>query len=233
MGGADPGRLNVGETLSRRTELAHSGIAFGSAFTQTLGYNDRNELTGSTRSDSGVYARNYTYDAIGNRSASSMYDPGVPSAYFRNALNQYYRVETDSGSSFFAQAYHYDDDGNLTEAAVAADMNCDGTINVSDVDAYTLALTQPAQYAAISRVQPTERRHQRRRRAEHFRHRAVRGLSDRPFGRHRHALRLPLGRREPAGVHRPGPAREAGRLHAPERHRRCGTQPLQKRRTDW
>jgi hypothetical protein len=111
------------DPLGRRTAIGHSGIAFGGAFTQTLGYNDRNELTSSTRSDGGVYASSYTYDPIGNRSASSKQDPPVPSAYFSNGLDQYYRVETQGGSAFFAQGYHYDADGNLSEAYVAADMN--------------------------------------------------------------------------------------------------------------
>jgi hypothetical protein len=97
------------------------------AFTQTLGYNERNPgapgLTSSTRSDGGVYACSYTYDPIGNRSASSKQAPPVPSTYFSNGLDQYYRVETQGGSAFFAQGYHYDEDGNLSEAYVAADMN--------------------------------------------------------------------------------------------------------------
>jgi len=33
------------DPLGRRTAVAHSGVAFGSAFTQNLDYNDRSELT--------------------------------------------------------------------------------------------------------------------------------------------------------------------------------------------
>jgi len=47
-----------------------------------------------------------------------------------------------------AQGHRYDLDGNLIEAFVAADMNCDGTVNNFDVDAFVLALTNPAAYAA-------------------------------------------------------------------------------------
>jgi YD repeat-containing protein len=91
------------DRLGLRTAIGRSGIAFGSAFTQTLDYNDRNELTSSTRNDGGVYARRYTYDQIGNRSASSKQVPPVPSTYFSNGLDQYCRVETQGGSAFFAQ----------------------------------------------------------------------------------------------------------------------------------
>jgi YD repeat-containing protein len=135
------------DTLGRRTVIAHSGSAFGTAFTQNLGYNDGNELTSSSRTDGSVYARSYTYDPIGNRTASSMLEPPVPSSYLRKALNQYERVETDAGTDI-VQGHRYDADGNLIEAYVAADMNCDGQINTFDVDAFVLALTNPATYAS-------------------------------------------------------------------------------------
>jgi hypothetical protein len=55
-----------------------------------------------------------------------------------------------------AQGYRFDDDGDMLEAYVAADMNCDGTINAFDVDAFTLALTAtPPDYPEYYSVYPT------------------------------------------------------------------------------
>ena len=45
------------------------------------------------------------------------------------------------------QGLRYDADGNLVEQFVAADMDCNGVIGFPDINAFTLALSNPAQYA--------------------------------------------------------------------------------------
>jgi YD repeat-containing protein len=108
--------------LGRRTNIAMSGHAFGlpaSAIGQTLGYNDRNELTSSTRGGSPYgWTRGYEYDPIGNRQSQD--EPMVHTAYTSNDLNQYtYALRSDGGALFPM----YDADGNLALLDVAADMN--------------------------------------------------------------------------------------------------------------
>ena len=44
------------------------------------------------------------------------------------------------GSTPLVQGLRYDADGNLVEYYVAADMNCDGSINYADVNPFILAL---------------------------------------------------------------------------------------------
>ncbi len=52
------------------------------------------------------------------------------------------------GTSIYGgNRYVYDDAGNLIEVQLLGDMNCDGTLSVGDNNAFTLALTDPAQYA--------------------------------------------------------------------------------------
>ena len=77
-----------------------------------------------------------------NRTQLDEGSPAVTTAYERNELNQFHRAE--GGSQGHAQGYRYDEDGNLVEAYVAADMNCDGQINNFDVDPYVLALVSGA-----------------------------------------------------------------------------------------
>ena len=80
--------------------------------------------------------------------------PGLPASvsvyvayytYEANQLNQYLRAVTDDPN--VAQGYRHDDDGNLIEAFVAADMNCDGAIDSFDVSPFILAMTDPDEYA--------------------------------------------------------------------------------------
>jgi hypothetical protein len=47
----------------------------------------------------------------------------VSTTYVDNELNQYARVSTPGGATGIGQGYRYDEDGNLVEAYVAADMN--------------------------------------------------------------------------------------------------------------
>jgi RHS repeat-associated protein len=62
----------------------------------------------------------------------------VTTSYLSNALNQYWRSETAATQS--AQGFRYDDDGNLVDLYVAADMNCDGTANVGDIICFSAAV---------------------------------------------------------------------------------------------
>jgi hypothetical protein len=58
-----------------------------------------------------------------------------------NPLNQYVRIETSSAYSVnTGQGYRFDDDGNMIEAYIAADMDCNGVINSADDTAFELAL---------------------------------------------------------------------------------------------
>jgi len=132
------------DSLARRTNVQYSGVAFGSPsppISQTLGYNDRNELTGSTRAGHPAFPFVYLYDPIGNRLTMVENAPPETTNYERNSLNQYPRATTERGANDLGQGYRYDADGNLIEAYVAADMNCDGVLNNFDIDALVLALT--------------------------------------------------------------------------------------------
>ena len=71
------------DTLGRRTAIGHEGVAFGNVFTQNLGYNDRNELTSSSRSDDAALARGYVYDPIGNRTQHTEGSPAGSAACWR------------------------------------------------------------------------------------------------------------------------------------------------------
>jgi RHS repeat-associated protein len=130
------------DALARRTSVAHSGSAFGSSFTQTLGYNDRNELTSSTRSDSAALARAYAYDPIGNRGWSDANSPAVRTTYVTNNLNQYTQQHRPVGSTTWMQSLDYDEDGNLIHSWAAGDMNCDGHVDPNDVAAFNVAYLQ-------------------------------------------------------------------------------------------
>jgi hypothetical protein len=137
------------DALARRTSVAHSGSAFGSNFTQTLVYNDRNELTGSTRTDNAALARTYAYDPIGNRAWSDANNPVVRTTYVTNNLDQYTQQHRPVGSTTWMQSLDYDEDGNLVHSWAAGDMNCDGLVNTNDIDAFSLALSGEAAYEAV------------------------------------------------------------------------------------
>ena len=64
-----------------------------------------------------------------------------------NALNQYIHALSNE-SPPIAQGLHYDDDGNLIEGYVAADMDCNGVLNSFDLDPFVLAVMNPAGYEA-------------------------------------------------------------------------------------
>ena len=65
--------------------------------------------------------------------------------YLSNALNQYEYLGTDADKPS-AQNLAHDADGNLVEAFIVADMNCDGALDSYDIDPFVLALTNPTLY---------------------------------------------------------------------------------------
>ncbi len=149
------------DTLDRRTRKERGGAAYAAtapwaAHYEQYGYNDRNELTasdffaGAFGSGTPDAAKNhdYAYDPIGNRLT---YVSGAEptTTYTRNALNQYTRTDTrnSAGSLIASQSLAYDLDGNLTEAALLADMNCDGLSDFNDIDGLILAMTSCTTYA--------------------------------------------------------------------------------------
>jgi RHS repeat-associated protein len=62
------------------------------------------------------------------------------------AANEYYQIE-HSGSPGPIEQLEYDEAGNLIAIYVMADMNCDGQVTSADIDGFTLAMTNPEQYA--------------------------------------------------------------------------------------
>lgn len=111
------------DSLGRRTSVIRTGSAFGTSHLDLWAYNNRNELTGSTRYNetslppsgspvtAGTYG--YAYDPIGNRETSTA--AGVGSIYSvaiagqSYSLNQYTSITTGST----AENFSYDRDGNL------------------------------------------------------------------------------------------------------------------------
>ena len=136
------------DLLLRRTQVAYSGVAFGSLRVQTLQsfhYNPRNELSDSTYGSDPPPTWRYEYDNIGNRNTyRHLADPEV--TYTSNELNQYEHAAL-YGTSTGALFPEYDDDGNLTRIGQAGDMNCSGSVGFDDIDAFVLALSDPAGYA--------------------------------------------------------------------------------------
>ncbi|TWT45285.1 YHS domain protein [Phycisphaerae bacterium RAS1] len=62
----------------------------------------------------------------------------------RNDPNQYDQVRSDE--AVFSTNLTYDDDGNLTGEWLDGDCNCDGQVNITDIGAFNLALSDPAEY---------------------------------------------------------------------------------------
>jgi RHS repeat-associated protein len=82
----------------------------------------------------------YTYDPIGNRAEAEA--GSDEHAYNANVLNQYTHANLSSAAADNVASYAYDDDGNLTSAWAAADMNCDGYVTSADIDPFVIALAQ-------------------------------------------------------------------------------------------
>jgi hypothetical protein len=146
------------DNLGRRTYNERTGLAFSSSYYDSFGYDDRNELTASDYY-TGTYGsgtpnhtkdRDYTYDTIGNRSVYTVAKntgSEVNTDYTRNQLNQYTRTEADTNVPAISNRT-YDADGNMADAYIVGDMNCDGVISGADQTAYNLARSNPVQYAA-------------------------------------------------------------------------------------
>ena len=145
--------------LGRRSSVVNSGSAFGGTGSERLtlwGYDDRNELTLSDRrtgSDPNTPGPaiaaehfSYAYDAIGNRAT---YVEGVPATttYLTNGANEYFRTRT-SAAQRLEQGLRYDEDGNLVEYFVAADMNCDGSVSYADINPFVLAMSNRSRFEA-------------------------------------------------------------------------------------
>ena len=128
------------DALGRRTNVDYTGVAFGSPtppIGQPFGYNDRNELTSSSR---GAASWGYLYDPIGNRQTYTTEGP-VTTTYTSNELNQYERWDRPGSPGVLArQRYTYDEDGNLAQTWVAGDMNCDGLVNAADINLFQMAI---------------------------------------------------------------------------------------------
>ncbi|TWT45272.1 tRNA3(Ser)-specific nuclease WapA precursor [Phycisphaerae bacterium RAS1] len=143
--------------LGRRSAVVNTGIAFSDDAYNRYGYNGRNELTAAERyegtdpenweEDDPVDGQHftYTYDPIGSRTeATRGHDTPVEALYDANSLNQY--AQTRSDEAAFATNLTYDEDGNLSGEWLDGDCNCDGNVDVGDINAFTLALNDPQEY---------------------------------------------------------------------------------------
>ncbi|TWT45054.1 hypothetical protein RAS1_14750 [Phycisphaerae bacterium RAS1] len=65
-----------------------------------------------------------------------------------NAANEYESVYTTIGGLIVGQLLEHDAAGNLVEIALVGDLNCDGEVNINDIGAFSLALSDPPAYAA-------------------------------------------------------------------------------------
>ncbi|MGE0481415.1 MAG: RHS repeat-associated core domain-containing protein, partial [Phycisphaerae bacterium] len=146
--------------------VAQTSDEFTPPGTLVHGYNDRNELTGTTLASSDW--RSYDYDAIGNRLEAVAYDsPTLTAEYNSNVLNQYENVLISGGAQPIPQGLVYDADGNMTEMFAVGDANCSGTVNNFDIDAFVAAVvyaeeeTAPEDYTEAGGDQECwDRRHE-------------------------------------------------------------------------
>lgn len=132
------------DTLARRDDATRTGAAFEATLFDDYDYNSRNELEDADLLVGGTLDRalDYTYDPIGNRLSAVQADgTTATTSYYRDQLNRYFRVET-AAAEYLVQGLRYDEDGNLVEYYIAADMNCDGVMNLSDQNAFVLLLSQ-------------------------------------------------------------------------------------------
>ncbi|TWT45266.1 tRNA3(Ser)-specific nuclease WapA precursor [Phycisphaerae bacterium RAS1] len=145
------------DSLARRSAVVNTGIAFAASAYNRYGYNDRSELTAARRyfgEDPGEWETSdpvdnehftYAYDPIGNRTdASRGQEKPVEVIYDGNQLNQY--DQTRSDEAVFSTNLTYDEDGNLTGEWLDGDCNCDGQVNVGDINAFNLALSDASEY---------------------------------------------------------------------------------------
>lgn len=145
------------DSRGRRTHVIRTGIAFDNGQEDHLDlwtYDDRNELTGSTRyadtdpvtpeNPVDALSFGYTYDPIGNRITHAEGEAPEEADYTANALNQYERVDVTAASeAVLRQGYHHDLDGNLADEWIVGDANCDSSLDFFDIDSFTAAVFNP------------------------------------------------------------------------------------------
>lgn len=138
------------DTRARRQGVSYGGAAFtGSGFVDDWAYNDRNELKATDRKAAGATIevldgtdgtsspldRRYAYDPIGDRNSANegtnSTDPVY--AYQDNNLNQYFDIRRTAQGTISGQGLLYDEDGNLRQSIVAADINGDGVVDAADL----------------------------------------------------------------------------------------------------
>ncbi len=106
------------DSMGRRTHNLRSGSAFSPTHFDLYGYNDKSELTGSTRyvgsdplnpppENDDALTYGYAYDGIGNRLTSEL--DGIQTTYWTNLVNQY------TSTTSPAESFTYDLDGNMTQ----------------------------------------------------------------------------------------------------------------------
>ena len=118
------------DPIGRRTSVANSGQAFAATAFNRFEYDDRNQLTDSSRylgADGNDLSnpvqpenRSYEYDPMGNRKNAAGWDSEVSATkfatYSTNSLNQYDQIATVNGQQT-TDNLTYDYDGNLTAIA--------------------------------------------------------------------------------------------------------------------
>lgn len=144
----DPAPAWTHDALGHRTAVALSGAAFSAGYTLDYGYNDRNELTSAAINQANPPTWTYTYDPIGSRTAATDVPAENETTYVAIRLNQYLRAMTAHGGKNIAQGFRHDADGNLAEEYVAADMNCDESLDYFDIDPFLEAVFEPATWHA-------------------------------------------------------------------------------------
>ncbi|MCG3128228.1 MAG: hypothetical protein CHACPFDD_03105 [Phycisphaerae bacterium] len=149
-------RFYTNDALGRRTGVALSGTAFhptnDPAVSLSYPYNDRSEVTGATRVVNGgaTWSWAYAYDPAGNRvQMSENQGTALTTSYLTNGVNQYHWTDRPAAGTKprVRQNLDYDGDGNLVEAYVVGDVNCDAAFDSFDTDAFALAVSDPQEYA--------------------------------------------------------------------------------------
>ncbi|MCG3128345.1 MAG: hypothetical protein CHACPFDD_03229 [Phycisphaerae bacterium] len=109
-------------------------------------------MTGATRVVNGgaTWSWAYAYDPAGNRvQMSENQGTALTTSYLTNGVNQYHWTDRPAAGTKprVRQNLDYDADGNLVEAYVVGDVNCDGAFDSFDTDAFALAVSDPQEYA--------------------------------------------------------------------------------------
>ncbi len=145
--------------IGLRDSVINNGVAFhdptSNVWHTSWQYNPRHELEFSDRYQGGDTQQHgppvldeafrYTFDPMGNRIT---YTGGQqPQAtYTANTLNQYTQSNLPTTPTPLIQSYEYDEDGNLQHAWLTGDMNCDGSADFDDINAFVDAVSFPETY---------------------------------------------------------------------------------------